>query len=425
MIDEGHHYSLAEVLDMGLLYNTNTKETWAQARAAAAQYGQSLQNYFILSQFDSSYQRARSPGFAFNENYYFFYTLVQNQLNFSYTFLDFGQTRNSSLSALYSLYEADWSHNHQIQSVIQTLMSDYFNVIYQQELLLSDIADVENAEATLISAEEKLRMGTTDISDVLQARTTYLENKLRVVNQQQSVAGALSTITNDMGIPSNTRLQFERFPSEYELYQPRAFEDLFELAKQCRPDYLAAIAEVQSKEYALNAAKSQYYPTVNGDFSIGNSRGNGGFNDQYDFSAQVSLTLPLFQGFFQKNQIKQAEANLENSKANALQTELTITKEINLYQQDVTFALDSIEYATAYLDSAKEDFKVSLDKYRQGTNNIIDVINAQTSVADASAKVISAKNDYFTALANLSYAIGSLNLDPTKLSQIIEEENLR
>lgn len=417
VIDETHLHSLAEVLDLGLFFNPKTKETWAIARQKAALYGQSLQNDFVLSNFTSTWQRTKEPGLFINQSYLQFTTLFQNELNLSYTFLDFGKTNNTSLTALYALYEADWTHNSEIQRVIQTLMDDYFNVVYQKQLLLADQANIEDALQILKEAEHKLEVGTTDISDLLQAKSNYLDQKLTLISQEQTLYTAFSNLVNDIGIPATYKFQLQEFPDSFEEYRQRDFEDLFAIAKKHRPDYLAALCDVESNAYNIKAMQSNYLPTLDGNFSIGKTRGNDGLKDDYDFSAIVSLSVPLFQGFFQQNQVRQARSLLAESKAKLLEIELLMTKQIDLYQKDISFALNSLGAAKEFLLTAKEDFRVSLSKYKQGTNTIIDVINAQTNIVDALAKVILSKRDYFVSLANLAYAIGSLNINAKEFMQ--------
>ncbi|MCB1084105.1 MAG: TolC family protein, partial [Simkania sp.] len=56
----------------------------------------------------------------------------------------------------------------------------------------------------------------------------------------------------------------------------------------------------------------------------------------------------------------------------------------------------------------QEDYKVNLAKYKVGTGTIVDLINAQTAVADARAKLATAQNSWYTSVANLAYATGIL-----------------
>ena len=70
--------------------------------------------------------------------------------------------------------------------------------------------------------------------------------------------------------------------------------------------------------------------------------------------------------------------------------------------------MESMGYAKAYLDSAEEDFQVNLKKYRVGTGTIVDLISAQTAVADARSQLAQAQNNWYTSIANLAYATGIL-----------------
>jgi outer membrane protein TolC len=51
--------NLAELIDIGLQNNPSTKQTWATARAAAAQYGISLSDFYPNIEFTSQYTRVR------------------------------------------------------------------------------------------------------------------------------------------------------------------------------------------------------------------------------------------------------------------------------------------------------------------------------------------------------------------------------
>ena len=62
-LDQEEPYSLAELIDIALRNNVQTKITWAQAKSAAATYGQSQSQFFPTIGGDFFYQRARQPTF--------------------------------------------------------------------------------------------------------------------------------------------------------------------------------------------------------------------------------------------------------------------------------------------------------------------------------------------------------------------------
>jgi len=61
----------------------------------------------------------------------YFLSTFTPALTLTYTVFDFGQTRSTSESARQALFMADWTHNQEIQTVIQTVMDNYYDYIYQ------------------------------------------------------------------------------------------------------------------------------------------------------------------------------------------------------------------------------------------------------------------------------------------------------
>lgn len=418
--------TLAEIIDIALARNPDTKQSWAAARVSAAEYGQSLQNYFLLAEGSGNYTRTRFADFQGRDRNIIYETQYGAELELTYTILDFGQTRMTSEAALQSLFNADWSHNSQVQLTIQELMNDYYNYLYQKELLFAAEQDVINAKVSLDSTEEKFRQGLSDVSDIVQAKTSYLSQKLAVVNQKQALHNAYTQLVVDMGLPSNGTFYFEDYPDEIVPFELETLDNLIVKANDNRPDLMAAEAEVKSSVASYNASRLEKFPVVTGEFDIGRTYYGHGLNDTYDFTAQINLTFPLFQGFFIENSIKKAKATIEESEANLEQVRLGIIQEVANYRSDVNYARESLEYAKAYLASAEEDFKVNLKKYRVGTGTIVDLINAQTSVADARSQLASAQNSWYTSIANLAYATGILfrpqGKEKSPYLQLIEEK---
>jgi outer membrane protein len=428
-------YSLAEMIDIALRNNQQTKITWAQARSAAAQYGQSQSRFFPAATGSFSYSRNRQPSFISAESFTStnptdftsinpsgtsvlnsvtavdtYYSFWSPQLSISYLIYDFGTLRATSEAARQALYNADWTHNDAILSLLQTVMTDYYNYLYQKQLLIADVADVETAKLTLEAAQTGFDTGVRDISDVLQSKTQLLQNQTTWAGQQQSVETAYTTMLNDMGLPANMRLKTQNLPTtlpENDIIPP--VETLIGVAIQNRPDLLAAEANLRSKRQSLRAAKSQFLPQFNYSFNLGKDYYNGGLHDRYNFVSTFSVSMPLFQGFFYRNAIKIAEANSRAAEEQMKQTELSMIQEITSYHYNVRIAYETLQFATAFLAAADEQYVVALAQYKQGTNTILNVVSAQSSLANARAQQASAIQQWFTSLANLAYATGILS----------------
>lgn len=429
-------YSLGELIDIALRNNPQTKITWAQARSAAAVYGQSQSLFFPGVNTSFSYSRAREPSFAATgiststaggslslsqvsssispagassvQDVYYSYWAPQ--LNLSYLIYDFGTTRATSEAARQALYNADWTHNDTILTLLQTIMNDFYNYLYQKQLLTADIANIETAQLTLESAQAGFDSGVRNVSDVLQAKTQLLQNQTTWASQQQNVETSYTQMLNDMGLPANIQIKTQNLPTtlpDKDIIPPA--ETLVAIALQNRPDLLAAEANLRSKQQKLRAAKSQFLPQFNYNFNLGKDYYNGGLHDRYNFSSTFSVSMPLFQGFFYRNAIKAAQANKEAAEDQVKQSELNMIQQITSFHFNVRAAYDTLQFATAFLAAAKEQYVVALSQYKQGTNTILDVVAAQSALADARARQAGAIQQWFTSLANLAYATGILS----------------
>ncbi|MBS0621279.1 MAG: TolC family protein, partial [Verrucomicrobia bacterium] len=308
------------------------------------------------------------------------------------------------------LYNADWTHNDAILLLLQTIMNDFYNYLYQKQLLVAYQSNVETAALTLDAATLALDTGVRDVSDMLQARTQLLQYQTSWAAQQQNVENSYTQLLTDMGIPANAQIAVQDLPTtfpETDVIPP--LESLIGIGLQNRPDLLAAEANLRSKEKLLRAAKSQFYPQLNYSFNIGKDYFNEGLKDKYNFESVLTLSMPIFQGFYYRNAIKIAEANKKAAEEQVAQSELQTIQQITSYHHNVHIAFETLQFANAFLASAKEQFDISLAQYKEGTNSILNVVTAQNSLADARARQANAIQQWFTTLANLAYATGLLS----------------
>ena len=441
--------NLAELVDIALQNNPSTKQTWALARSAAAQYGQSLSPFYPSLGVNASYLRFKNSSTTANAQYgsdvsnssgssqsgssqqqptvhqglgsptVIFATQVGPDLTLAYTLFDFGQRTSAAIAAREALYYADLTHNQEIQTVIQMVMNDTYNYLYQQALLKSDQANLENAQMALDAANERFAMGVAALGDVAQARTQYLQSKINLTTQKQNVEDAFAQLAVDLGLPANLPFKVQPLPDEVVANPVLESVDMLVLkAQEQRQDFLAAQANMKSKEALLLNAKRVVYPIL----GLGVDAGHYWFQDGTQehgphWAAEVSLTFPLFQGFYYRNGIKNAQANLDASRAQLLQTELSVIQNVTTAHMGVKTAASNLVDSEEYLKAAELEFDIALTGYKAGTMTILDVMSAQSSLADARSKKANSQKNWFSSLAAIAYATGSLCATPNEEAQ--------
>jgi len=432
--------NLAELIDIGLQNNPSTRQTWAMARSAAAEYGIVLSDFYPNVQFLSQYTRVRgtfgpatvfstSPtasesasaaeggtsaptlGSTSSTGFGLYSTTAGPDVELTYTLFDFGQRSSAATAAREALYFADWTHNQEIQIIIQTIMDDYYLYLYQQRVLRSNEENLENACAALDAANQKFALGLAALGDVAQARTQYLQTKINLTTQKQNVENAFAQLAVDLGLPANLGFKVQPMPDEIEA-EPMMenVDQLVAIAQNQRQDLLAAQADLRSKEALLLNAKRAVYPVLATSLDIGKYWFQGHQEEQYHWVAELTLSFPIFQGFFYKNSVKKAMANRERSAAKLMQTELGIIQNVSTSHMYVKTSAENLKDSNEYLKAAELEFNIALSSYKAGTKTILDVLSAQSALADARSKKAAAQKDWYTSLASLAYATGSLCL---------------
>ncbi len=426
--------SLAELLDIALQNNPTTKQTWAMARSSAAQYGESLSPFFPNIQFSGFYYRQKSgfpqvgapvatagqpvtlTGGVTTGVTTQYFTEAGPDVILSYTLFDFGQRTAASMAARESLYYADLTHNQQIQTVLQTVMGDYYGYLYQLSVQKADEANLANAQMALDAANEKFSLGLAALGDVAQARTQYLQSKINLTTQRQNVENAFAQLAVDIGLPANVPFRVQPLPEQV-ASEPllEDIDNLVAMAQVQRQDFLAAQANLRSKEASLLGAQRALMPVITSQLSTGRYWFNGDLSEKSNhWTALFSVSFPIFNGYLTKNQVRNAEANVELSRAQLLQTELSMIQSVTTAHMGVKTAAMNMNDSGEYLKAAELEFNIALTNYKVGTMTILNVINAQSSVADARAKKANAQKDWFLSLAQIAYATGSLCATPNE-----------
>ena len=414
--------SLSEIIDYTLRNTPETTKSWATARVAAANYGKTQAPFLPEINGSGTYNRAKVPALIRNpitgkrQAITSMSTVIQPQLQLSYTIFDFGQRRMTSEAARYALYFADWTHNRVIQTVVQTVTNNYYNYLLQVKLLESFQADIDTAQKTLNAAMSEKMSGTKGISDVLQAKTLLLQNQLNYAAQRKLVQASYSILLQTMGIPSDTKLTFENLPKKVSLnIILKDVKTLIADALILRPDLRASEADVLSKDAEIALAITKFFPTLSYEFNWGRTYYQNWIHDKNDWQGVMSLSVPIFSGFSKVNEVRKAKANKKIAIARLRETELQITREITISHTDVHASSDTIKFSRSFLESASDQYEVALRKYRAGLGNILDVVSAQSSLSDARARHARAMKGWYSALANLVFATGFYTFKPEEV----------
>ena len=175
---------------------------------------------------------------------------------------------------------------------------------------------------------------------------------------------------------------------------------------------MSAESALRSQEQMVKMTKRQVLPQLNYQFEIGKTYFSFDGNvthDKYNFVSTFNVSIPIFSGFYYCNVIKQAESNVIVAEETLKSLQLNAMKEITVAHSNIHTVFETLNWAAEFLSAAEEQYTVALNGYQQGTQTILDLISAQTSLVDARAQKAQAMQDWYLALANFCYVTGLIS----------------
>jgi outer membrane protein len=268
------------------------------------------------------------------------------------------------------------------------------------------------ARETLANQERHLRqvkgfvdVGTHPEIDLSQARADRASAELQLINSEGTFAVARATLVQAMGIERSIDydLSDEDFPPVEN--EDGKVESLVDEAKSNRPEMVNLRLTMQSQELNLRATRDMIWPNLNVSGSLSDS-GPALDRTVWNFSGLISLSVPIIQGGAINAQIRQAEGQLVQAKAQADTQGLQVRLDVEQARLGIRGAKAAIASAEDAFVNSRDRLRLAEGRYQAGAGNIIELGDAQLALTTAAAQKVQAQYQLYTARAQLLKALG-------------------
>lgn len=406
-VDSTQPLTLAEVANAALCNNPQTREAWASARAQAAIVGIAKSAYLpTVSDTVSADLNWNNPELASRNNPY---SGLSNSIVASYLLYDFGGRDANLESARQLLAAASASQNTVIQNILLAAVQAYYQVQANIAALEALIETERAAEESFKAADARYRAGVATPADKLQAQTALAQATLNRITAEGNLKTAYGNLANIMGLPANRSVSLA--PAAPVPLNPDIAQDidaLIEQARTRRPDLLASEAQLRSAEADIEANKAAAKPNVSV-FTGHTIQDGSNLTSNNNSAVGISVQIPIFNGYANTYQIRSAEAIADLRAAQRDTLRLQISLDVWRAYHALRTASQSISAARTLVDSAEQAYRVAFGRYKAGVGNILDVLNAQSALADARQQFVQAALNWNIARAALAQSIGTLD----------------
>ncbi len=409
ILDRASRLTLGDVIDVALRNNPVTRVSWAQARAAAAEYGSARGAFFPALTGSATASRTKSVAASGG------HSIERSELNpgltLNYLLLDFGGRSGRIDEARQTLFAADLTHNATIQNVVLQVEAAYFTYMANSALLEAERSAIAEARANLASAEQRDSVGLATVADVLQARTALSQEELNFESIQGGLQTARGNLAAAMGIPANISYDLGPLSNAVPVRAVSVTVDsLIADAIARRPDLAAARAQAAAATADVRVARAALRPALTFGSTAGRIYADPNIYGGASYGVTLGVSVPIFSGFSQQYDVAAARARAAAASAQADVLRQQVTTQVFTSYYGLQTAGQRVTTSDALLASAEQSEQVAAGRYREGVGSIIDLLTAQSALANARAQQVQSRWQWYTALAQLAHDAGVLGV---------------
>lgn len=290
------------------------------------------------------------------------------------------------------------------EMVVLAVGNSYLQAIAARARVETAEAQVKNAQALYDKAADQQKAGLAPAIDALRSQVELQTRQQQLIVARNDLAKADLSVARIIGLPPGQPFVLtEKAP--YQALSPLPLEEYLQRAYSGRSDYQAAQAQVRAAELLKRGASAGRYPSLDLDANLG---GIGVTPAHSNGTWQVvgGLNIPIFSGNRTHSDVLEADAQLQQARAQLGDLRGRIDYEVRTSLLDLNAAAEQVEVARSSVDLAEQTLAQSQDRFTAGVADNLEVVQAQEAVASAHESYIESLYAHNLAKVELAYAIG-------------------
>ena len=436
-------YELPDLIDLAQRLNPETKIAWQRAKGALAAVGLEEVTYYPLlsAAAASGYTRLFTPLPALSINRTALVRaiqtggpassaislqddggvahldiLAQTTLSLKWLLFDFGERAAAVKSAREELLIANVAFNATHQKLVFEVSRNYYAYNNQRDAVRVAQSSLETANTAHEAVEARFENGLATKPEVLQARQQLAQSQFDLQKALGAETDALVDLLVSVGLRPSVTIQIaENFVGSLPTDIQTPVSELVEHALVQRPDMIAAVANIRSKEARIGEIRASNYPKISavGSVGYGEERLSLGRNNNFDsgaptFGGGLAVEVPIFDGFLRRREMSAAESALNEASSQLQKSSDQAVREVWQGYTDLHTAISSETAADSLVKASQEAYDAVLTSYKQGFSNYTELVTNETKLTSARNALFQSRSAIHTAATGLALALGEL-----------------
>ncbi len=294
------------------------------------------------------------------------------------------------------------------QDVALGVVKAFYDLLWAERyrVLVAETQEQKKLHAAM--ARTRYANGVATEVDVLRSEVAVANGAPDLVRAENAVNQARALLNYYLGRPLDSPVRlagdFQQKPWE----QPN-LADLETAAMRRRPEINRLRIAERSADAQLQLARTENRMRVDfqSGYGISSRLHRNLLNPAFArWSAGVTLTLPVFDGFRSDGLAVQAAANQRAARLERDKFERQIRLAIQQGYDELNAAAETVSAARANVSQAERVLQMMQSNYQHGAATTLDIVDAQTALAAARTNLLRGLRDYSVARANLRWSTG-------------------
>lgn len=283
--------------------------------------------------------------------------------------------------------------------VTLNVISQYLQTLYASEVLRVARINLEISQNELLRRRELLEAGKIPELDIFEAEAAVSNGELSVTQAANDSVLAVLELTQLLNLPDAQNFYIEPLEDGKPFIEEP--EAVFANAWANNHSVRAGRLQEEAAKKNVLVAKSAYIPTLSFSAGIGTnyyktsgfSNENFGAQMRHNFAKQLgfSLSVPIFDAFSTRNNVKRARLQQENARLSLENTRNQLYKSIMQAYTQAVGAAKKQESSEKAVASARAAFDAIQVKYNNGRANNTEFEKAKSDYTSALVQEVQAR----------------------------------
>jgi multidrug efflux system outer membrane protein len=320
----------------------------------------------------------------------------------------FGQYRRAKESAEASLDASYASADVARLTVISNVATYYVNARYYQQLLAIARDNLKSRRDTLDLTKAQLEAGAASRLNVVQAEGLVNSTLSDIPGLETSFRQQVHHLSTLLGVPATTLLADMQKSGPQPVARDRMKAGIPADLVRNRPDIRKAERQLAASVASIGVAEAKLYPSIqlSGSISPSYIASSPLTGNAVTWSFGPSLSLPIFDGGALRANVKSAESTARSNYLAWKQTVLTGIEETENAMVAYNRDRATVAALRASVKNYQEALNLSMTNYKNGASSLLDVLDAQRSVATAQQSLAAAIRQSALDYISLNVAVG-------------------